>query len=64
MCVLGARVDLCFAFFAGFKWVSPGYLGDPYGYPRHVRQNGFDAFLLLVAWSLRKERNRSVCMIV
>jgi hypothetical protein len=21
--------------FAGFKRVSPGYLGDPYGYPRH-----------------------------
>jgi hypothetical protein len=22
-------------FFAGFKWVSPGYLGDPCGCPRH-----------------------------
>jgi hypothetical protein len=29
LCVLGVRVDLCFAFFAGFKRVSPGYLGDP-----------------------------------
>jgi hypothetical protein len=32
-CVLGARVDSCFAFFAGFKRVSPGYLGDPYCCP-------------------------------
>jgi hypothetical protein len=28
MC-LGVRVDLCFAFFAGFKRVTLGYLGDP-----------------------------------
>jgi hypothetical protein len=34
VCVLGVRVDLRFAFFAGFKRVSPGYLGDPYGCPR------------------------------
>jgi hypothetical protein len=26
---LGVRVDLCFAFFAGFKRVTLGYLGDP-----------------------------------
>jgi hypothetical protein len=29
VCVLGVQVDLCFAFFAGFKQVPPGYLGDP-----------------------------------
>jgi hypothetical protein len=23
-------------FFAGFKQVSPGYLGDPYGCPRQI----------------------------
>jgi hypothetical protein len=35
LCVfLGMRVDLCFAFFVGFKRVSPGHLGDPYGCPR------------------------------
>jgi hypothetical protein len=34
VCVLGVQVDLCFAFFAGFKRVCPGYLGDPYGCPR------------------------------
>jgi hypothetical protein len=33
--VLGASVDSWFTFFAGFKRVSPGYLGDPYGCPRH-----------------------------
>jgi hypothetical protein len=26
---LGVRVDLCSAFFAGFKRVTLGYLGDP-----------------------------------
>jgi hypothetical protein len=33
-CVLGAWVDPRFAFFAGFKRVSPGYLGDPCDCPR------------------------------
>jgi hypothetical protein len=28
------EVSLRFAFFAGFKRDSPGYLGDPYGCPR------------------------------
>jgi hypothetical protein len=32
---LGVRVDLYFAFFAGFKRATLGYLGDPYGCPRH-----------------------------
>jgi hypothetical protein len=32
-CALGSWVSPCFAFFAGFKRVSPGYLGDPYGCP-------------------------------
>jgi hypothetical protein len=34
VCVLGVRVDSHFAFFAGFKRVSPDYLGDPYGCPQ------------------------------
>jgi hypothetical protein len=29
VCVLGVQVDLRFAFFASFKRISPGYLGDP-----------------------------------
>jgi hypothetical protein len=33
-CALGSWVSPCFAFFAGFKLVSPGYLGDPCGGPR------------------------------
>jgi hypothetical protein len=39
VCVLGAWVDSWFAFFAGFKRVSPGYLGDPYGCPRHFEKS-------------------------
>jgi hypothetical protein len=34
VCALGLWVSSCFAFFAGFKRVSPGYLGDPYGCSR------------------------------
>jgi hypothetical protein len=34
------EVSLCFAFFAGFKRDSPGYLGDPYGCPRQRRLGG------------------------
>jgi hypothetical protein len=34
-CALGSWVSPCFAFFACFKRVSPGYLRDPYGCPRH-----------------------------
>jgi hypothetical protein len=30
------EVSLRFAFFAGFKRDSPGYLGDPYGCPRQM----------------------------
>jgi hypothetical protein len=32
---LGVRVDLRFTFFACFKQVTLGYLGDPWGCPRH-----------------------------
>jgi hypothetical protein len=31
---LGPRLCLRFAFFAGFKQDSPGFVGDPRGYPR------------------------------
>jgi hypothetical protein len=30
------EVCLCFVFFAGFKQDSPGFLGDPCGYPRQI----------------------------
>jgi hypothetical protein len=33
------EVGLRFAFFAGFKRDSPGYLGDPYGRPRHYERH-------------------------
>jgi hypothetical protein len=39
-CALGSWVSPWFAFFAGFKRVSSGYLGDPYGCPRHLEQGG------------------------
>jgi hypothetical protein len=34
------QVDFCFAFFAGFKQASPGYLGDPYGCPQNYENSG------------------------
>jgi hypothetical protein len=34
--VLGLWVSSCLAFFAGFKRISPCYLGDPHGCPRQA----------------------------
>jgi hypothetical protein len=36
---LGSRVSSHVAFFMSFKWVSPGYLGDPYGCPRQLESS-------------------------